>query len=272
MEAPVLAHERVVLNEFEIVLHAPDVARVARPGQFLELLYDESYTPLIRRPFSIYRVDRDAGTCSVLYLARGSFTSGLARKRVGDTISLLGPLGRPFLWPTDPALRHILVAGGIGAPPLYFLASEICRERVERGEDPSNVIVLNGARTRELLVGLVEFGGLNIVLHALTDDGSHGRQGQTTELLAALLADETAPATQLYACGPTPMLRAVGDLALRHTLPCQLSVETSMPCGIGTCNGCAIAVHDGAAETGIAYARACWDGPVFEARDIAWGR
>src|SRR5579883_978413 len=127
-EARVVAHERVIQHEYEIIFSAPEIARAARPGQFIELLYNENYAPLIRRPFSLYRVDREAGTFSIVYLARGAFTSGLAQKRPGDAVNILGPLGNGFAWPRDPEARHILVAGGIGAPPLYFLAREICGE------------------------------------------------------------------------------------------------------------------------------------------------
>jgi dihydroorotate dehydrogenase electron transfer subunit len=272
LDAPVVTHARVVGNEFEIVFYAPEVAQAARPGQFLELLFGESYAPLVRRPFSLYRVDRETGTFSVLYMARGSFTSGLAQKRVGDVVSLLGPLGRPFTWPPEPRVRHILIAGGIGAPPIYFLAREITRERAQRGEETASVLVINGARTHEMLVGMIEFGGLNILLHPITEDGSHGRRGLTTELLSALLDEDEpgAPPTHLYACGSMPMLKAVSAIALARDLPCQVSIETSMPCGIGLCSGCAVPVRDSAAPDGFAYALACADGPVFEARDLLW--
>jgi len=272
LDAAVVAHERVVGNEFEIVFHAPAVAQAARPGQFLALLFGENYAPLVRRPFSLYRVDRASGTCSVLYLARGAFTSGLAQKRVGDVVSLLGPLGKPFSWPSDPEIRHILVAGGIGAPPIYALAREIACERAERGQPTENVLVINGARTQEMLVGMIEFGGLNVLLHPVTEDGSHGRRGLTTELLNALLDEDglDAPPTHLYACGSMPMLRAVSEIALARGLPCQVSIETSMPCGLGLCSGCAVPVRDPAAPGGFTYALACADGPVFEARDLLW--
>lgn len=276
LDVRVVANDRIADNEFELILHAPPIAQAAQPGQFVEILFGENYAPLLRRPFSLYRVDRDSGTCSVLYLARGSFTSGLRQKQAGDLVSLLGPLGRPFTWPVDPEIRHILVAGGIGAPPLYFLASEICRERLARGQDTDNVIVLNGARTAELLVGMVEFGGLNIVLHPITDDGSYGRQGIVTDLLTALLderPENSSPtATHLYACGRTAMLRAVSAIAMARELPCQVSVETAMPCGLGICQGCAVPLRDPAVAQGFTYARACWDGPVFEARALAWDR
>ena len=261
-----LSHERVIGQEFEIVFEAPEIAATARPGQFLELLFGDNYAPLLRRPFSLYRVDRAAGTCSVLYLARGAFTSGLAQKRAGDKVSLLGPLGRPYRWQPEEAGRHILIAGGIGAPPLYFLAHELS---LTEGIDPTQIIVVNAARTRDLLVGMTEFGNLNIVLQAVTDDGSQGARGLATELLTRLL-DATDTPTHLYSCGPMPMLRAVGEIALAHDLPCQLSIETSMPCGIGLCQGCVVSLHDPSTPGASRNALACVEGPVFEARQLRW--
>ena len=266
VEATVLSHERVIGQEFEIVFEAPEIAEAARPGQFMELLFGDNYAPLLRRPFSLYRVDRAAGTCSMLYLARGAFTSGLAQKRAGDKVSLLGPLGRPYRWQTGEAGRHILIAGGIGAPPLYFLAHELSHTA---GIDPEQIVVINAARTRDLLVGMTEFGNLNIVLQAVTDDGSEGARGLATELLTRLLDADASPA-YLYACGPMPMLRAVGEIALARNVPCQLSIETSMPCGIGLCQGCIVSLHAPHLPTGSRNALACIEGPVFDAHLLRW--
>jgi dihydroorotate dehydrogenase electron transfer subunit len=265
-EARVLSHERIIGQEFEIVFEAPDIASAAQPGQFLELLFGDSYAPLLRRPFSLYRVDRAAGTCSVLYLARGAFTSGLAQKRPGDRVSLLGPLGRPYRWQTGETGRHILIAGGIGAPPLYFLAHELSRTE---GIDPGQVVVVNAARTRDLLVGMTEFGNLNIVLQAVTDDGTQGARGLATELLTRLLDEDASPA-YLYSCGPMPMLRAVGEIALERGVPCQLSIETSMPCGIGLCQGCVVSLHAPHLPERSRNALACVEGPVFDAHLLRW--
>ncbi|HZT40623.1 MAG TPA: dihydroorotate dehydrogenase electron transfer subunit [Chthonomonadaceae bacterium] len=276
LDAPVVANARVADGEYEMVLHAPPVAQTARPGQFVEILSEEDATPSVRRPFSLFRVDRADGTCSLLYRARGTFTSHLAQKQTGETVSLLGPLGKPFAWPSDPETRHILIGGGIGVPPLYFLASEMCQERIARGLDTHNILAVIGARTAELLVGMVEFGRLDIVLHALTDDGTRGTRGLVTDLLVDLLdhqAQEDSPVpTHLYACGPMPMLEAIAGIALARDLPCQVSVETPMPCGIGTCGECAIPVYDPVRKGKITTALACMDGPVFEARALAWDR
>jgi dihydroorotate dehydrogenase electron transfer subunit len=317
VQATVAAHRPIIGHEFELVFHAPAIADIAQPGQFVEILFGENYAPLVRRPFSLYRVDRVAGVCSVLYLARGSFTTGLARKQPGDVVSLLGPLGRPFHWTSEPGTQHILVAGGLGAPPLYFLASELSRSlaaSAARGgtslhrhgasgtqilsaahtatevrearlnvdgelEDAtmpeagnSRLIVINAARTESLLVGLSEFGELDIALHVMTDDGSRGTKGMATELLTTLLEAEQGDgvARAIYACGPMAMLRSVGEIAVQRELPCQLSIETTMPCGIGLCQGCATPVHDASSPAGFSYALACVDGPVFEARDLVW--
>ena len=266
IDALVVAQRPIIGHEFEIVLHAPEIARSAGPGQFVEILFGENYSPLVRRPFSIFRVDRDAGTFSVLYLARGAFTSGLAMKMEGDRVSVLGPLGRPFHWPKDPSVQHILVAGGLGAPPLYFLASELTKI------NGSHIVVLNAARTESLLVGLSEFGELEIILHVMTDDGSQGTQGMATDLLEAILEArcDTDQRCSIYACGPMPMLRSVGEIAMARELPCQVSIETTMPCGIGLCQGCATAVRDVTSPSGFRYALACVEGAVFEARDLVW--
>lgn len=271
LDALIVSHEQTLENTYELVLHAPPIACGARPGQFVELLFGEGYEPLLRRPFSICRADRDAGTFLVLYRAHGSFTSGLVQKRPGDRISVIGPLGRPFRWSPDPALRHILIAGGIGAPPLCFLAAEMCADGGASGNSVRSVVVLNAARTVNHLICMEAFGCLPLDLMTVTDDGSHGRRGVAPRLLASLL-DEPGGLVNvsIYACGPMPMLRAVGEVANARGLPCQLSIETSMPCGTGLCRGCAVAVRDPSAEKGIKYVRACIDGPVFEAQELSW--
>src|SRR5262245_243758 len=126
VNAPIVAQENIFGAEYELTFLAPNIAATAQPGQFVELVYGEG-SPLLRRPFSLFAVDREAGTCRVFYRTHGAFTSGLSALGAGETISVLGPLGKPYTWSHTAETRHILVAGGIGAPPLHFLASELSR-------------------------------------------------------------------------------------------------------------------------------------------------
>lgn len=265
LDVPIVAHEQLAEFEYEITVRAPEVAREARPGQFLQVLYDQTYNPFTRRPFSVYRVDPDAGTFSIVYLARGIFTYGLRNKQVGQTLSIVGPLGNWFAPDPDPAVTHLMVAGGVGAPPLYFLAQRLsCGDRAD-----CKIAVVNGARTRELLVGVEEFDQLGVEVRYTTDDGSHGLRGIVTDALLKLLDSASGP-VHVYTCGPTVMMRAVADLCLTRDIPCQVSLETLMPCGLGVCMGCVVKIKDPDAPQGFQYLRSCYEGPVFRADQILW--
>lgn len=264
-EALVVSHERIFEAEREIAFYAPEIANSARAGQFLAVLFGDNFAPLVRRPFSIFKVNRETGTCSILYIARGSFTSALAQKQVGDRLSVIGALGNRFQWERNENRVPVLIAGGVGAPPIAFLAREICENASLQCPRP---IVINAAKTRELLAGMDEFGALGVALHPVTEDGSLGRKGRAPELLRELLQNADAPLA-LYACGPMPLLRAIRDLALEFAAPCQVSIETPMPCGVGVCQSCAVAVCDSGSPQ-PRYVRACYEGPVFEASDIVW--
>jgi dihydroorotate dehydrogenase electron transfer subunit len=263
LDVPILAHERLAEFEYELTLAAPQIAEEARPGQFMQILYDQTYNPFTRRPFSVYRVDRTAGTFSIVYLARGVFTQGLRNKQAGQKLSIVGPLGNWYVEDPDPSVTHILVGGGVGAPPLYFFSEVLTADSAVR----NRLRVINGARSREHLVGIKEFTALGVDVCYTTDDGSFGRKGIVTDALAELL-DSSGPA-HVYTCGPTGMLRAVGDLCLSRGVPCQVSVETMMPCGLGVCMGCVVKIRDGS-EAGWSYLRSCYDGPVFRADEILW--
>jgi dihydroorotate dehydrogenase electron transfer subunit len=265
LDVPILAHERIADCEYEMTLLSPEIANCARPGQFLQILYDMTYNPFTRRPFSVYRVDREKGTFSIVYLARGVFTQGLRNKQVGQNLSVVGPLGNWFTPPDSPDATLILVGGGVGAPPIYFFASELSAE----GRADRTVVVINGARSESLLVGVREFSELDIEMHFVTDDGSFGARGVVTDVLLERLERQDGP-VQVYACGPTGMLRAVSNLCIARDVPCQVSVETPMPCGLGVCMGCVVKIKDAASPDGFTYQRSCYEGPVFRADEILW--
>ena len=239
LDVPIVAHDKLNDFEYEITVYAPQVAREAQPGQFLQVLYDQTYNPFTRRPFSVYRVDPDAGTFSIVYLARGVFTYGLRNKQVGQKLSVVGPLGNWFQPDPDPETTHLMVAGGVGAPPLYFLAQRLsCGDLTD-----CKIAVVNGARTRDLLVGRRGIRQLGMDVQYTTDDGTHGLKGIVTDALLSLL-DSAAGPVHVYTCGPTVMMRAVADICLARGIPCQVSLETLMPCGVGVCMGCVVKIKD----------------------------
>lgn len=258
--ATVVEHRRRAPDQYELMLHAPPIAQTAQPGQFVMVRPLETHAPLLRRPYSILRANPDKGIISLFYAVHGAFTELLSLKPVGSSIRVLGPLGNWFQ-PVRGVQRHILVAGGFGAPPLCFFAS-----RLAPSLKPSErIIILTGARSRDLLVGLDEFRALGAEVHVSTEDGSQGYTGRVTELLARQLEDTTPSA--VYACGPNMMLKIVAKTCIQRGVPCFVSVETPMPCGIGACLGCAVRI---ALPGGAWFRRACTEGPVFRAEEVLW--
>lgn len=262
----VVANRPVATNQFEIEIHCPTVALHAQPGQFVQLRAQSGYEPLFSRPFSVFRRFPERGNFSIVYLVRGAFTQLLAQKAPGEKVFIVGPLGNRFVVAEPRAsITHLLVAGGVGAPPLYLLAEEMIQE----GVPGKNIIVVNGARRRDLLVCQDHFAELGVRLLTVTEDGSQGAKGNVTDVLKSLHErDELLKGRcQVYTCGPTPMLKAVSKFSHKHRLPCQVSMETLMPCGLGVCLGCAVKVRT---EDGFDYRRACVDGPIFDAAEVLW--
>jgi dihydroorotate dehydrogenase electron transfer subunit len=153
----------------------------------------------------------------------------------------------------------------VGAPPLYFFAQRLCAA----DSADCKILVVNGARSRDLLVGVEEFDQLDVDVTYTTDDGSHGRQGIVTDVLEELLTSASGP-VHVYTCGPTVMMRAVAEVCTSHGSPCQVSLETLMPCGLGVCMGCVVKIKDDSSPGGFQYLRSCYEGPVFPADRIIW--
>jgi dihydroorotate dehydrogenase electron transfer subunit len=248
-----------------LTLVAPRIAEHARPGQFVHLLAGEDRSFPLRRPFSVHRVERPGagmGTVEVVFDVVGAGTRALARLRPHDVVDALGPLGRPFDPPEGPA-GCLLVGGGYGTAPLFFLATELRARRCR-------VDFVIGAATAGRLLDAMEAKRLGHSLTVTTDDGSAGRRGLVTDPLAGLLA--STGAERVYACGPMPMLAAVSRLAAAAGVPCQVAVEEQMACGTGICFSCVLPVGDGggASPGATRMARSCLEGPVFDGAAIAW--
>lgn len=260
-EVGLLLNEEVAEGFRLARLAAPRLARTGQPGQFVQVRVREGHEPLLRLPLSLAGVDLELGTIDLLYEVRGPKTRALGSLGAGASLRCLGPLGVGFSLPVGGA-RVLLVGGGIGVPPLLFLGRSLLRE----GGRPE---LLVGARTAARHLPEQMLIPAAATLRLATDDGSAGHRGPVTELLAEALT--TTPTAAVCACGPEPMLVAVAALCRQFGVPCQVSLEEYMACGIGICVGCVVEV---AAPPGASpyerYRRVCVDGPVFDARVVKW--
>jgi dihydroorotate dehydrogenase electron transfer subunit len=265
LDAEVLANTHLSPDCHVLALDAPAIAAVARPGQFVMLRATAGTDPLLRRPFSIFDiVRRDDGSprgIAVLSKRVGVVTSLLYDARPGDRIGCLGPLGQPFCIAAPPA--HIwMVAGGVGLAPFGRLAD------ATRHMGAARLLFYGGRRAADLIL-LDWFAKRGVHLELATEDGSLGSPGPVSvPLERALQTARPDEPLVMYACGPEPMLRAVGDLGARYGRPAQLSMERIMGCGMGGCYSCVVRVKN---ETGREhYVRSCLAGPVFDSRDLVW--
>ncbi|MEX0869585.1 MAG: dihydroorotate dehydrogenase electron transfer subunit [Nitriliruptoraceae bacterium] len=243
-----------------LAIAAPALARRARPGQFLTVAVEGAAT-LLRRPFSIAKVSRQgaaAGTIEVVFDAHGPGTEWLTTVGLHDTIDVIGPLGNGFPLPQR-KVACLLVGGGYGAAPLYYLA----RELADRG---LRVDMIVGAATSERLLNPIEAKSVSVTSTFTTEDGSYGVHGRVTDVFDDVAS--SAGSSVVYACGPNPMLAAVSRVASARDLPVQVSVEERMACGIGVCFTCVVPVR--AKDGTVRMRRSCFDGPVFNGARIAW--
>jgi len=234
----------------DLTLHCPEIARQAAPGQFV-MVRCEGFT--LRRPLSI--CDAQGDLLRVVFEIRGAGTAWLAGVEEGEALDILGPQGKGFEL-GDVTRPVVFTGGGIGIFPLLFA----CRPFRQQGT------VLLGFRTAAMVALTDDFRETGADLRLATDDGTAGHHGMVTGLLTARLDER--PCAAIFACGPRPMLRATAEEAMRRGIPCQVSMEQRMACGMGACLGCANKIRrpDGA-ET---YAHVCVDGPVFDAREVVW--
>jgi dihydroorotate dehydrogenase electron transfer subunit len=232
----------------------------ALPGQFVMLRLAGQSSPLLRRPFSIHDVIMEGADVSgfdILYKIVGKGTEALSRSRTGDEVDVLGPLGRGFSTWGDFRRIH-MVAGGIGVAPFVFLAKHLMRQ----GYSGSQITLFVGGRSCGDVLCLEMFERLGIQVIVTTDDGSAGSQCLVSQPLRESLRQQKPEI--VFACGPMPMLREVVTISRKDGIPCQVSIEAMMACGMGACLGCAVENRD----PGEKYLHACMDGPVFEADRI----
>lgn len=265
--AVVLANTRLSADYNVLSLAAPEVARLAAPGQFIMVKTAPGLDPLLRRPFSIFEILRteagDIRGLSLLNKRVGVGTSLLYDAQPGDRIDTLGPLGRPFV-PVDPPAHAWMVAGGVGLAPFVTLAQALA----DRG---TPMTLFYGGRSKADLYYAQWFADRGARLVLTTEDGSQGERGRVTApLQRELAAVGTHTPVTLYACGPTPMMRAVADLGAAHGSKTFVSLEPVMGCGMGGCYSCVVRVTRPGGASPTHLVRSCIEGPVFDASALVW--
>ena len=273
IRAKILYNKKIKGNYFHLVIQAPKITQESLPGQFLNIKVNDAYEPLLRRPFSIHRVK--GANIELLYEVVGKATEILSRRKSGEYLDVIGPLGNGFTLNTKHKTLNILVAGGMGVAPLVFLAEKLAYSveriayRKEKGlklsakRYPLNAIVLIGVRTKDEILCEKEFKDLGCEVKIATDDGSKGFKGYASELLKEVLSTIDYRLSTIYACGPRPMLEEISHISKKYNIPTQLSLEEHMACGIGVCLGCVVNTKEG-------FKRVCKEGPVFNAVKIIW--
>ena len=254
----VLSVQEIAEHIFDISLHAPEVANTASAGSFINLYLDDR-SKLLPRPISICRTDSGQGTVNIVFRIAGEGTEQLSKLRTGDTVEIMGPLGNGFL----PAKEKnaILFGGGIGIPPMLFLAKQL-------SEEGKNVISIMGYRNNSTFLSGA-FGAFGKI-HIATDDGSVGMFGNVIDAADKLIKKGGLPVEDAccYACGPIPMLKGVKSFADSHGIRAQISMEERMACGVGACLGCVVKTVKKDDHSNVNNKRVCKDGPVFWAEEI----
>ena len=251
-EGRIAVMRRLSQAAYDITLFAPELAGAAIPGQFVHIRCGEQ--PL-RRPISICAIDRKNGALRLVFEVRGKGTEWLSKRQVGELLDVLGPLGNGFSLPED-GEGVLLVGGGIGTPPLLGVAQALS----------GKAEAILGFRNADACILARDFALACANVQIATDDGSLGYHGLVTDLLQARISQEK-PCSGILACGPKPMLMAVSALAQEYHIPCQVSLEERMGCGVGACLVCACKTKEADGEH---YRHVCKDGPVVDAKEVVW--
>lgn len=243
----IIENRKVNAKYYKLIFRSPALARSAAPGQFLHIQLGEGLDPFLRRPFSYYRVRQKE--VEILYEVLGYGTALLARKRKGDPLQVLGPLGRPFESKIHKKKR-VLIGGGVGVPPLVFLAEKFSAD-----------YFLVGTKSKKEVLPAKELSRVKAEVLYSTNDGSYGKKGFVTLLLEELIRRSRPSELFIQTCGPNVMMKAVMDIARREGIEGEASVDQPMACGVGVCLGCMVKTPEG-------WTPSCTKGPVFSFKDI----
>lgn len=249
-QCPVRSCEEVAKQTFLIRFISPEIAASAQPGQFVNVrVADTGENPLLRRPFSVSRIEGD--TIELLFNVVGAGTAVLSQKKKDDELDVLGPLGQPFHLDADYD-NAFLVGGGLGVAPFPILTADLLKRQ-------KSIQTFVGFRnTKQKYILHMQH------VHVATDDSSEGFRGNVVQLFEQFLSHHKIAKAKIFACGPTPMLKAIVELAKQCSICCEMSLEGQMACGIGICQGCPVERVNGT----LKYALVCKDGPTFLSTDV----
>lgn len=250
----IVRHIQVNENMYEMEVRVPNIASISNPGQFVHIKIGSNHHPLLRRPLSLYDVDKSAGSISLLYKVVGEGTQMLTHLKNGDSLDIMGPLGKPFTCAPSKS-RALVIGGGVGIAPLVYLS----RTLIEQG---CQLKVLYGSENISQLVAWDRLVKIGAEILPATMDGSAGCQGLVTDLLANLI--NPSQVDYIYTCGPEAMMAAVAEYAKEHGIAGEVSLEEFMACGVGACLGCARKLK----ENDEFYVKVCKDGPVFAMQEV----
>jgi dihydroorotate dehydrogenase electron transfer subunit len=269
MLTKILENHEVSPQYFKMSLLCPDITKKGQAGQFIMLRMNEKYDPLLPRAFALHRINPKptlpSGTVEILYQIAGRVTRFMSLMKPDEELSVIGPFGNGFEI-SGSMKRAVIIAGGIGVAPTYLLAEKLAEENIKTS-------LLIGGKSRDSVLCVDEFLSLGIETKIATEDGTLGEKGTATELLLHFIEEhekKTLKDTALFACGPYGMLKNIARIAKDFSLPCQVSMEAKMACGIGVCLGCVVKAKKTNEKDGFAYDRVCKEGPVFKSEEIVW--
>lgn len=245
---PILSNKKINEKYYKLVFGSAALSRRVEPGQFLHVQINPGQDPFLRRPFSYYRIVNNK--IELLYEILGRGTALLAAKKAGDLLRVMGPLGKPFT-PKIKTKKKILIAGGVGVPPLVFLAEKYAAD-----------YLLIGTKSKQEVLPKKELGNVRAEILYSTNDGSYGVKGYVTVLLEKLLKQYPAEKLFIQTCGPVVMMKAVIEIAWREGIEGEASWDESMACGVGACLGCMV-------KTSRGWTPSCTEGPVFRFSELA---
>lgn len=258
IKAKLIKKEQLKDDIYKFSVEAKEIVENAKPGHFIEVRVLDNIEPLLRRPISIYNIEKETGILEFIFQVKGKGTEILAKREIGEDLDIIGPLGYGTFDIKDYE-NAAIIGGGIGTFPLYELAKEL------KQDTNSSVNIYLGFRSKNYVVLEEEFKSVSDKLLITTDDGTYGISGYAINELKKDI--ETEKIDKIFACGPLPMLKAVQALAKEKNIPCQISLEEKMACGLGVCLGCAVKTAKSPVDA-PEYWHVCKAGPVFNSNDV----